>query len=216
MMSHMTKTITIPEQNTPHFTMKRIIVTIDRDLTLLKKTLSKSDIDRFLTLHQLAQEFPKKALKEVEFLLKDYPHHPEILNLLTYLWIAKRKMRRAHELIEENYIQNPDYLLGKINYADYCIRKGQLDKVLEIFGPKLDLRQIDPSRTIFHLSEYRGFMVTMAFYHLALKKKEAAEGFFYLAYSVDSSHPSVQLLKRKLYKKPFYKKILSFNRSKRA
>ncbi|WP_420420614.1 tetratricopeptide repeat protein [Simkania sp.] len=208
----MTKTLSIPEQKTPHFTMKKISVTVNRDLKLLKETLSKSDIERFLTLHQLAQDSPKKALKEVESLLAAYPHHPEILNLLTYLWIAKRKMRRAHKLIEENYTQNPDYLLGKINYADYCIRKGKLDEVPKIFGQKFDLRHIDPSRTMFHLSEYRGFMVMMGFYHLAQKKREAAEEFFYLAHTVDSSHPSAQLLKKKLYKKPFYKKMLRIDR----
>lgn len=208
----MTKTLNIPEQKTPHFKMKRIAVTVNRDLKSLQKTLSKSHFERFLALHKLAEEKPKKALKEVESLLTERPHHPEILNLQTYLLLTRRKMRRADKLIIENYEQNPDYLLGKINYADYCIRKKRLEEIPEIFNQKFDLRLIDPSRTIFHLSEYRGFMVTMGFYHLALKKKEAAEGFFYLAHTVDSSHPSVQLLKKKLYKKPFYKKLLRIDR----
>lgn len=212
----MTKTLNIPEQKTPHFKMKRIAVTVNRDLKSLQKTLSKTDFERFLALHKLAEEKPKKAIKEVKALQEDYPHHPEILNLLTYLLLTKRKMRRAHELILQNYTENPDYLLGKINYADHCIRKKRLEEIPKIFNQKFDLRLIDPTRTIFHLSEYRGFMVTMGFYHLALKKKEAAEGFFYLAHTVDSSHPSVQLLKKKLYKKPLYKKLLSFIRNKRA
>lgn len=208
----MTKTLNIPEQKTPHFKMKRVVVTVNRDLKPLKETLSKGDFNRFLDLHKLAEDKPKKALKEVEFLLAEYPHHPEILNLQTYLLLRRRKMRRAQKLIIENYEKNPDYLLGKINYADYCIRKKRFAEVPEIFHQKFDLRLIDPSRTIFHLSEYRGFMVTMGFYHLALKKKEAAEGFFYLAHTVDSSHPSVQLLKKKLYKKPLYKKLLRIDR----
>ena len=208
----MTKTLSIPEQVTPHFQMKRVTVNVNRDLNSLKKTLAEADFDRFLALHKLAVETPKKAIKDARSLLAKYPHHPEILNLLTYLLFKKRKVRRAHRLIIENYTENPDYLLGKINYADYCIRKKRLSEVPKIFGQEFDLRFVDPYRTVFHLSEYRGFMVTMGFYHLALKKKDAAEGFFYLAHTVDASHPSVQLLKKKLYKKPFYKKLLRIDR----
>jgi len=203
----MKTTLMIPEQKTPYFTMQPLTITIDRDLSSLKQTLSKDDFKRFIDIHERSPDNPKKARKEVEQLLTQYPYQPEIMNLLTYLYLARRKVRKADRLIVENYRFNPDYLHAKINYADYCIRKGKKDEISKIFDQKFDLRLLDPKRCVFHLSEYRGLMVLMGFYHLSLKNKDAAEAYFYLAHTVDKSHPSVLLLKKKLYKKSLYKKL---------
>ena len=211
MPTTMKTTLVIPEQKTPHFAMQAVTITSKQDLSSLKKNLSTDDLATFLLAYKLALESCKRALTFAKDLFARYPHHPEILNLMSYLYLARRKLRKADKLIAFNYIKNPEYLLGKINYADACLRKGKIDEIPKIFKKTFDLRLIVPTRRVFHLSEYRGFMVVMSFYQLALKNKEAAEAYFYLAYTVDKSHPSVEILKKKLYRKPFAK-WLFFNR----
>lgn len=203
----MKTTIFIPEQKNPYFTMKPLTLTVKKDLSSIKKALSKDDFNRFISLHKLAQETPKKAFKGVKELLTHYPNHPELLNLMTYIYLARRKIGRANQLITLNYMHNPDYLIGKINYADLCIRKGKTNQIPIIFNETFDLRNLAPTTSLFQLSEYRGFMVVMSFYQLALKKQEAAEAYFYLAHTVDRLHPSVQILKKKLFKKSLFIKL---------
>lgn len=201
----MRTTLFIPAQDTPHFKMRPLTITVKRNLTLLRSTLSKEDFDFFLNTHKIAQNAPKKAYKDAKTLLLSYPYHPEILNLMTYLYLSCHKIKKADKLIVINYNYNPKYLLGKINYADYCIRRRRINEIITIFNQRWDLRDIAPTRTIFHLSEYRSFMVVMSFYQLALKNTGAAEAYFYLAYTVDKSHPSVQILKKKLFFRKNYK-----------
>lgn len=209
----MKSTLFIPEQVTPHFKMRSLTISMKSTNSNLGKTLSKEDFSRYIKLYELAQKKPKKALRGALEILSAYPHQSELLNFLTYIYLSKRKVRKAEKLIIENYTHNPDDLLVKINYADYCIRKKRSSEILKIFGEKLDLRTIYPRRSIFDLAEFRGFMVVMGFYHLSIQKKDAAEGYFYLAHTVDKNHTSVQLLKKKLYKKPFYKKLFRIDRS---
>jgi len=140
----------------------------------------------------------KKGIQEVKTLLSSYPHEPKLLQLLTFFYIKKRKLRKANKCIEENYLHNPTHLPTRINYGDLCVRKGKLDQISVVFDNQVDLRKLYPSRKTFHVSEYRGFMTLMSFYHLAKKEKEAAEAYFYLAYCVDKAHPSVLLLRKKL------------------
>jgi hypothetical protein len=202
----MNKILTIPEQKTPYFTMSEVTITTESDLSSLKESFRESDLSHFLFLHSLKDSSPKRGLRETKEFLSKYPHHPDVMNLMSYFYLARRKVKKADSLTLENYRYNPDHLIVKLNYADFCIRKKRVEEVPHIFHNQVDLSLILPSRKTFHLTEYRGFMTTMGFYHLALKNKEAAESYFYLAYTVDRSHPSVQLLKKKLYRKRRFQK----------
>lgn len=197
----------IPEQRTPHFYLPSHTVTWEQDLSHLKKKFSQKELQKFLELYALAQEKPRRARKEIEAFRNDHPDHPEVLNLLTYLYIFSRKIRKGDQLIEENYKKNPEYFIGKINFADLCLRRKNPEKIPEIFNHKWNLTEMFPSKKIFHISEFRGFMIIMGLYHLSIGKREAAECYHYLAARVSPSHPSTRMLAKKLYYVPFYKKI---------
>lgn len=201
-------TLKIPSQKTPDFFLPQHVVTWEQDLSHLKQTFSDQDLATYLKLYDHASKNPKRAKKEVEAFLQRHPHHPEVMNLLTYLYVSFRKMRKATHLIEENYRHNPDYLFAKINFADLCLRKKKAHKIPEIFNYKLNLPELYPNKKMFHISEYRGFMVLMGFYHLAIGKRSTAEGYHYLAARVDPDHPSTKILEKKLYYIPFYKRFI--------
>lgn len=206
-------TLKIPAQKTPDFSLPSHTVTWKQDLSHLKETFSDQDLSTYLELYEHASTNPKRAKKEVEAFLQKHPHHPEVLNLLTDLYLSARKMRKANRLIEENYRHNPDYLFAKINFADLCLRKKEAQKIPEIFNYKLNLPEQYPNKKMFHISEFRGFMILMGFYHLSIEKRSAAEGYHYLAARLDPEHPSTKILEKKIYYIPLFKRfILKFFR----
>ncbi|TXI88781.1 MAG: hypothetical protein E6Q36_04690 [Chryseobacterium sp.] len=201
-------TLKIPAQKTPDFSLPPHTVTWKQDLSHLKQSFSDEDLSLYLRLYEKASTHPKQAKKELEAFLVKHPHHPELLNLLTYLYLSLRKLRKGNRLIEENYRHNPDYLFSKINYADLCLRKKCPQKIPEIFNYKLNLPELYPNKKMFHISEFRGFMILMGFYHLAIGRRSAAEGYHYLAARVDPEHPSTKILDKKIYYIPFYKRFI--------
>ena len=202
------ETLVIPEQKTPHFYLPSHTITWKQDLFHLKQGFSEEDLETYLALYTLTQSEPKKAKKKVESFLENHPDHPEVLNLLTFLTIAQRKIRKGDQLIEENFQKNPDYLFARINYGDLCLRRKKLEKVPELFNYKGSLKEFLPQRKVFHFSEFRGFVLLMGYYNLALGNREVAECFHYLAYKVDPRHPSTKMLERKLYYISFYKRLI--------
>lgn len=172
-------------------------ISLDPMPSTLEKRLSKQELKTYIHLLEQAQYYPHKVFDEIKTFYENHPDLPEALNLLTYLYIQKKQLAKAEELTEENYKKNPDYLFARINYADQCLRKKQPAKVAEIF-PSFDLKELYPKREMFHFAEFRGFMVMLGFYHLALKNKKKAKECLELALQADPDHSSVKLLQKKL------------------
>jgi tetratricopeptide (TPR) repeat protein len=163
----------------------------------LEKRLSKEALKTYIHLLEQAQFYPHKVFDEVKEFYENHSDLPEAMNLLTYLYIQKKQIAKAEELTEENYKKNPDYLFARINYADQCLRKKQPEKVAEIF-PSFHLKELYPKREVFHFAEFRGFMVTLGFYYLALKNKKKSKECLDFALQADPDHSSVKLLQKKL------------------
>ena len=161
-----------------------------------------SDLEDFLgsdypTFVAYYEKLP--SLKILEAFRDKYKERPEVNNLLTYGYIRKRKIKKANALIEENYHLNPSHLLAKINYADLCLRRKDFATIKEIFDNKIDLRKIEPKRRLFHISEFRAYVVLMALYHLNIGEREKAEAFHYLAMRLDPNHKSTQSVGNQLF-----------------
>jgi len=127
----------------------------------LKKTLSEKDLKRYLELLQMCQLKPRAVYKEVKTFCEERSAIPEVANLLTFAHIQNHRIVEAENLIKETYLNNPDYLFAKINYADQCVRKKNLDEVEKIFGT-FALKDLCGDREMLHTSEFRGFMIMMA------------------------------------------------------
>jgi len=204
----MKKTLFIPPQKTPYFSLPAHRITWEQDLSHLKKGLSQKEMQLFLDLYTRAQENPKKVKKETQDFLCNHPGHPEILNLLSFICLQTRDTKQANRLIRENYTKNPQYLFARINYAQLCLTRKQGQKIPDIFNKKYNLPNLYPGKTTFHVSEFRGFMVVMGLYYLTLGKRQTAEGYHYLAYRVDPNHPNTKSLEKKLYHKKPHKLLM--------
>ena len=168
---------TVRAVNTSAFTFPSHTITWEQDLSTLRKHFSPIDLETFLTLYELAASSPKKALKEGKEFFRRYNADPSVLNLLTYLYLSRKKGRKSEKLIRENYRLNPTNLIARINFADQCLRKKKKKRIPEIFEGKTNLRDLYPERKTFHISEFRGFLALMGHYHVAIKEKEIAGHF---------------------------------------
>lgn len=206
--------LVIPEQRSGSFYLRLQHVSFYRDLTCLKNIFSKEDFAHFLDLHEKSHATPKKVLPQLKLLQAKYPNLPELYNLLSYVYLRLKKIKLADQYIVKAYENCPGHLLSQINYADYCLRINAHKKIPEIFKNSYDLKELYPSRSSFHITEFRGFMVMMGLYHLKIKDKEKASCYHYLAKKVDSTHPSVLFLQKKLYRISLLKKILNTLKNK--
>ena len=192
---------------TPHGKGYRITFE-KQDASKEKKALSKKDADLLSSLYVQVQEDPKTHIGKLEQLSARCGAVPEIANLLAFALLQTGKRKEAELLIEKTWAEHPDYLIGKINYADQALRQGKKERVASIFSECFDLGRLYPERDTFHFSEFRGFMVVMGFYHLAIGEKEKAEEYYQLAFQVDPLHPSISTLEKALSRRSILKEIL--------
>jgi tetratricopeptide (TPR) repeat protein len=172
----------------------------------LKERLTKKELGTYLSLLQKVQLEPKKVYQKVKSFCETYKEIPEVLNLLTFAHIQNHRIVEAENLIEETYNRFPDYFFARINYADQCIRKKKLDLVLKIF-PTFDLQELYPGKTLYHTSEFRGFMVMMTYFERARKNRDKALHYFKTAKQIEPNHPGVLYLEKKLFKTSLLKKL---------
>ncbi len=156
-------------------------------------------MQEYEALLKLAQEEPKAARSKVEERIKKHPEEASWANLLAYILLRLKKLKKANKLIEENYQRFPHLLICKINYGDLCLRKNRLDEIPQIF-PSFDLQKLYPEQKKFLSTHVRGFAVLMGLYHLKIGNRPVAEKFYIQAVGADPLHPSVALLERKLFR----------------
>lgn len=196
--------LVIPAQKTPCFSFPSHIITWKSYPSRIEKQLLPEDAKLFLQLHESVAKRLKNNVKEGKRLLETYPNSPEILNLVTAIYLANGKRKKGESLVKHNYQVNRDNLFAKINYADLCLRKKKIEQIPIIFEGKENLRDLYPHRSMFHVSEFRGFVVVMGLYFLEKKQRDLSTCYHYLAHRVDPKHPSTRILERKLYPSPSF------------
>jgi hypothetical protein len=100
----------------------------------------------------------------------------------------------ARKVLDETLERFPDYLFGRISYANDCLERGELDKVSEIFEGKFELKLLYPERECFHISEVMNFNTLMARYDLARGDRAQAEIRYKLLHQLDPEHPHTRLV----------------------
>ncbi|WP_291991828.1 hypothetical protein [Candidatus Accumulibacter sp. ACC003] len=137
---------------------------------------------------------PSAALAEVRVLITQ---HPEITQLHNYLYAAYHNMgehAEAARVVEETVRRFPDYLFGRIAWAESCLKRGEAAKIAEIFENKFDLGLLYPERVRFHVTEALGFHSIVARYFHAQGEHELAQKSYELMCEIDPRHPNTRLV----------------------
>ncbi len=156
-------------------------------------------------MYERAQTKPNSILKALKVFHGKHPL-PEVYNLLSYVYISLKKIKKAEKIIEENYKQHPDNLFARVNYGDQCLRRKQVNKFTEIFENKFTLQELYPKQKTFHCSEILGFIGLIGLYYFTINKKNLAEAYYFYGKIIDPNDKTIKFLEKKLYKKTFFQK----------
>jgi len=105
----------------------------------------------------------------------------------------------SEQTVEESMRRHPDYLFARINYAQILLRRGETERVAEIFDHKFDLKLLYPKRKRFHVSEVAGFMGVIGWYFVEIGDKDTAAKYYDILMQVAPDYPMTKQLKRKLH-----------------
>ncbi len=156
------------------------------------------------------QKDPEKIIPELLELLEEFPDNPQFLNYLATAYMHVNKIEDAEEVVLRNYQANSDYVFARVNYGDFCLLRGDLQKIPGIFDNAYDLKIVYPEREVFHVSEVVGFFALMGRYFLAMQDMDKAKIYLDFLEKIAPRHHRTKTLRRELRlgsnlnSRPFY------------
>lgn len=158
------------------------------------------DIRRKLgDLYTLTMQEPGRAVPILEQAIEENPDVPQFYNYLCSAYALLRNKKKMDEVIVVLYKKKPEYLFARINYANYCLRNGRLDKIPEIFGNTYHLQGLYPGRDEFHVTEVIGFYGLMGRFLLEKGERKNAEAHLKMLSDIDPNHQETKVLGTMLF-----------------
>lgn len=136
--------------------------------------LSPETRDALPELHALVRDDPRTAVTELRAWIAREPL-PMFFNWLGAAYSALGDIPGVEDTVRENHRRNPQYLFARVNYAELCLRDGDLDGALEALGGGLDIRALLGGRKRVHLSELTAYFYAVGLYHIKAGDFAAAE-----------------------------------------
>lgn len=122
-------------------------------------------------------------------LIVKYPKIPMLKNYLSVAYNNQGNIQKAKEINQWILSEHPDYLFARLNWANTCIEEGALDKVPEILGEAMEIKQLYPERKVFHLAEVMAYLGLAVRYFAAMENLELAENRLALMEKIDPYYP---------------------------
>jgi tetratricopeptide (TPR) repeat protein len=149
-------------------------------------------------LHALVRDDPRAAVTELPGWIEREPL-PIFYNWLSVAYAGLGEFDAVRDTVRENYRQNPRYLFARVNYAQQCLKDGDLAGMREALGESLDLRPLLGSRKSVHVSEVAAYFYAVACYHIETEDRPAAERAYEVMAEVAWEEPRTRELGRLLY-----------------
>jgi len=111
------------------------------------------------------KENSKNTIEKLNRLILEYREVPVLKNYLATTYETAGDEEKAREMHFRIFKEHPDYLYGKIGVAQLYLQDEEYDKVKEILGENLDLRQLYPDRDVFVLNEVSTFLSFVILYY---------------------------------------------------
>lgn len=149
-------------------------------------------------LNALVRDDPRAAVTELRAWIAREPL-PMFYNWLSGAYSALGDTQGVEDTVHENYRRNPQYLFARVNYAELCLRDGDLDGAREALGGGLDIRALLGGRKRVHVSELTAYFYAVALYHINSGDLAAAEHIYRMLKDAAPDEPPTEELRRKLY-----------------
>ncbi|RDV14379.1 hypothetical protein DXT99_14740 [Pontibacter diazotrophicus] len=112
-----------------------------------------------------SKENLRKLKKKLQENIVKWPENHIFLNHLTMVYRKLNDDENAWKTIQQLRSKFPDYLHGRIVYAEMLLDQGKADEVPAVFNKQYHLKGIAPERDTFHISELVAFNTVMADYY---------------------------------------------------
>ncbi len=156
--------------------------------------------DQMDELFEAVQLYPENTVETLIELTRKYPHIPQIFNFLYAAYANTGQRKKAVETMKRNYESNPNYLFAMLNYSDYLVECGEVDKVGDVYDQKFCLSELYPSRRKFHTTEVVCFHGVIGYYYAVIGEYDKASYYLKILEAVSPYHNYTQRLARKLEK----------------
>jgi len=154
--------------------------------------------DEIQRLHALSQKKPRAAIPELIIAIEQYPQLPLLFNYLSVAYSGIGEYKKAEAVVLENSRRHPDYLFARLNHAEFCLLRGEYDKVAEILDHKFDLKLLYPKRNLFHVSEVVAFNKVIGHYFWETGRPDLAVQCYEIARQIDPRSPLTRRLGAKV------------------
>lgn len=134
----------------------------------------------------------RKVIDKLLKLIEKHPDNPQLKNYLATAYKIQGNTKKSCEVNRQIVKEHPNYLFGKLNIAAEHLENGEYDKVKEALGGALDIQELYPSRTVFHIGEVLGFHKMAIHYFLETDNLEAAKARFDIMERLAPVHPDTQ------------------------
>ncbi len=127
------------------------------------------------SLHDEVTEYPKKSIKKLSKLIKEYPKNPQLKNYLSVAYSILGNNQKVLEIAQRIQTEHPNYLYGKLSLAAIYFQNGEFEKIPEILGKSIEIQALFPERNLFHIDEVIGFNYLAIKYFITIDNLEAAK-----------------------------------------
>ncbi len=134
----------------------------------------------------------KKIIDRLNNLILEFPKSPQLKNFLSVAFSVQGKLNKALEVNDWIITEHPDYLFAKLNKASQYINKAEYEKVLQVLGPRMEIKELYPNREIFHLAEVSGFYKVAINYYAATDNYELAENRLEILKKIAPNHADTE------------------------
>jgi tetratricopeptide (TPR) repeat protein len=159
--------------------------------------LSKETRDALPGLRDLVLHDPRAAVRELRAWIEREPL-PMLYNWLSGAYSELGDTVGVMDTVRENYRRNPQYLFARVNYAEICLRDGDLAGAREALGESLDIRPLLGGRKRVHVTELTGYFYAVGLYHIKAGDREAAEKVYEMLDEVAPGEAPTEALRRLL------------------
>lgn len=141
----------------------------------------------------------KKIIDRLIALIEKYPKSPQLKNFLSVAYHVQGNYKKALEVNNRIMAEHPDYLFAKLNAAHNYMNAGLPEKVPDILGEAMEIKELYPHRDLFHLVEVTGFYNVAIRYFAAIKNWERAENLFEVLKEIAPNHHDTEVAEQNLF-----------------
>ena len=147
---------------------------------------------QFPSLHAEALEGGEKVIGRLKKLIERYPGIPQLKNYLSVAYHSSGLSDEAYKINRQIVMEHPDYLFGKLNLAYEYYNGEQYDRIPEVLGKVMELKDLYPERDRFHLGEVTGFLKAAILYFCATGELEEADRRYEIMEEISPDHPDTE------------------------